>query len=206
MNTGKGKIRDKKKSASTSTAAVTSAEPIISGYDGASLLTLDDIIRGGEAPRFSAAEVPSLTKGGKPGKVLHKEPSAGLMMYIQGVAEKKIKLSNYEELDLFTRALADLLVKPDGSPMFTLEDAKRIPPARISEILFSVMFGMVPESMRSAVLEKVAEIEEGTGEEGEWEGSNGEGAEGNVKGEAMASPADGAASPTDSHDSSASAT
>lgn len=193
MNTGKGKIRDKKKSSSQ--------EPIIA-VDTSSLLTLDDIIRGGEAPKFVTSEIPSVIKGGQPGKVLHREASAGLVMYIQGVAEGKIQVSEYEALDVFTRTVADLLVKPDGSPMFTLEDAKKIPPSRIQEILFGIMFSTIPESLRAAVIEKV--VEEGTSDDGE--SGDDEDPEGNVDGEAMASQRDGAASPTDSHDSSASAT
>jgi hypothetical protein len=134
---------NKKKASTTRRQTITISPsrlgPNSANGGGLPLLTPDDIFRGGDTPSFSSAEVPGLLKGDRPGVVLYRQTSAGVMLKFLEMNEAE-GVSVKEQIETSVNLLEQALVNPDGTQLMTREQLLRVPFDTLTRIVEAIAF------------------------------------------------------------------
>lgn len=106
--------------------------------ENGSALNLSDIGTSNES-RYKTVEIPEIEKDGKPGTLTLKIPSAGVVL---GFSDK----DEADKKEYLLRLMVDVVVSPDGSPMFAdIEQVKSV-----SVDVFTRLSGIVTDMINEA--------------------------------------------------------
>lgn len=121
------------KSTSSSTSPSTPYKPSRFKIDQSLLLTAEEIVSGGDEG-IVPVEVPELVKGGRPGIILLRYPSASLIFQF-GAGSSNTKPFDQQVFDLFAYCIVDM----DGEPLFSTPEQVEQLAARMSTASFSML-------------------------------------------------------------------